>query len=60
MLSPLQTDPCQLTLIRGAEDLLLTVSVLRRVLRWTAQLPEGVRHELLRREIAELETRITG
>jgi hypothetical protein len=56
MLFPISTDPCQATLASGANELLLSVTSIRHVLRWVAQLPEGVRHELLRREIAELET----
>ena len=47
-------DPCQAVLASGANELLLSVTSIRRVLRWAAQLPDGVRHELLRREIAEL------
>jgi len=46
-------DPLQDCLTRGATELLVTSTFLRRVLRWLALLPEGVRHELLRRELVE-------
>ena len=49
-----QRDPLQTILAVGAETLVVSVPFLRRTLRWLALLPEGVRHELLRREIVEL------
>ncbi len=52
-----QRDPLQTILAVGAETLVVSVPFLRRTLRWLALLPEGVRHELLRREIVELKER---
>ena len=50
-----QRDPLQTVLAVGAESLVVSVPFLRRVLRWLAVLPEGVRNELLRREVVAVE-----
>jgi hypothetical protein len=50
-------DPIQNAITQGAIQLLIPVGLLRRVLQWVAGLPEGVRHELLRQEVVEVERR---
>ena len=54
MFTPQPFDPCQIALARGADELFLSVTSIRHVLRWAAQLPEGVRNELLRRDVVAL------
>jgi hypothetical protein len=50
-------DPILVTLARGSAELLTPVAFLQRVLLWTALQPEGVRNELMRRELVAFEAR---
>ena len=51
-MSSIENDHLHAALCCGATELTVAVPFLRRVLRWVALLPDGVRHELLRREVA--------
>ena len=50
-----QSDPLQAVLAIEAEALNVSVALLRRVLGRLAKLPDGLRHELLRREVVAAE-----